>query len=136
MFPEFANNVLFVYGNTWKHRAVGIVAGSWAKCAKMDTLKDWTLVGSFGALIESSPFRRVTHLTGEHGAPTKTLNELHHFWQAMQIEAGVTMVDAEWLNHFEEYELGLVSKSGSRAPWYLYTYSLAGALAALTLAVQ
>ena len=54
----------------------------------------------------------------------------------MQIEAGVTMVDAEWLNHFEEYELGLVSKSGSRAPWYLYTYSLAGALAALTLAVQ
>lgn len=131
--PDYAKNTLFVYGNTWKHRAVGIMVGSWMKCARMDPLKDWTLYGSLNTLSKSSPYRRVTGLTGDHGAPTMTLNELHKFWDQMQIDAGVTMVDAEHLNHFEEYELGLVTKSGSHLPWYIYTYSLAGVLASVGL---
>lgn len=131
--PDYAKNVLFVYGNTWKHRAVGIMVGSWAKCARMDPIYDWTMLGSLNTMIHSSPFRRVTDMVGDHGAPSKTLNELHQFWEQMQIESGITMVDAKHLNHFEEYELGLVNKAGSRLPWYLYTYSFAGILAGLGL---
>lgn len=129
--PDYAKGVLFVYGNTWKHRAVGIIAGSWAKCAKMDGFLDVSMVGSLNTMMKSSRFRRVTDMPGEHGAPSMTLNELHKFWFEMQKQAGVTMVDAEWLNQFEEQELGLVWKifgRYTRMPWYLYTYYLGGLL--------
>ncbi len=137
--PAFGNGILMVYGNTFKHRGVGVMAGSWAKCARMDPVYDITMAGSLNSMLKSSPFRRVTGLTGDHGAPTLTLNEEHQFWTQMQIDAGVNMVDAEHVNHFMEHELGLVWKFGetyTTLPWYLYTYSLAGLLASMALTAK
>ena len=109
--PEFAMKILYTAGGQTKARGAAIVAGSWAKCARMDPVKDWSVLGSaFDEIQAASPFQRVG-VKGDHGDPSLSLNEIHKFWVEVQKAANVTFHrDIHWLNSEIERDLGLIWK--------------------------